>query len=148
MDRPPFKVMGEATLMALACRAPRCAEDLPSLPGMTPEQIHRHAPGVLRAVQQGLHAPAQRAPQADREPDDVRDRYDRLHTWRKERARARGVESDVIVPRTALWDLARRAPRTHDELAHITDLGPWRRETYGKEILALLSGATPLPGRV
>ena len=28
------------------------------------------------------------------------------------RARARGVESDVILPRTALWDLARRQPRT------------------------------------
>ena len=143
MDRPPFKVMGEATLMELARRAPRHAEDLQGLPGMTPEQIRRHAHGVLHAIQEGLHAPAQRAPQGDRESDDVRDRYDRLHTWRKERARARGVESDVILPRTALWDLARRPPRTHDELAHITDFGPWRRETYGEEILALLSRATP-----
>ena len=75
----------------------------------------------------------------------MRDRYDRLHTWRKEKARARGVESDVILPRTALWDLARRAPRTPDELAQIADLGPWRRETYGEEILALLARATPKP---
>ena len=139
IDRPPFKVMGEATLMELVRRAPRDAEDLQGVPGMTPEQIHRHAHGVLQAIQQGLHAPAQRAPQVDREPDEVRDRYDRLHTWRKDRARARGVESDVILPRTALWDLARRPPRTLDELAHITDFGPWRRETYGVEILALLS---------
>jgi ribonuclease D len=148
MDRPPFKVMGEATLMELARRAPRHAEELQGLPGMTPEQIRRHAHGLLDAVQQGLRAPAQRAPQADPESDDVCDRYDRLHTWRKARARARGVESDVILPRTALWDLARRVPRTHGELAHITDLGPWRRETYGEEILALLSRATPSPGRV
>ena len=138
MDRPPFKVMGEATLMELARRAPRRAEDLQGVPGMTPEQIQRHANGVLQAIQQGVDAPPQRAPQADREPDDVQDRYDRLHTWRKNRARARGVESDVILPRTALWDLARRPPRTHGELAHIADFGPWRRETYGEEILALL----------
>jgi ribonuclease D len=147
MDRPPFKVMGEATLMELARRAPRQAEDLQSLPGMTPEQIHRHAHGVLQAIEQGLRAPAARAPQADRESDEVRDRYDRLHTWRKDRARARGVESDVILPRTALWDLARRPPHSHGELAHITDFGPWRRETYGEEILALLSRADPSPGR-
>jgi ribonuclease D len=112
---------------------------------MTSDQIHRHGRGVLHAIQEGLHAPAQRAPQADREPDEVRDRYDRLHTWRKDRARARGVESDVILPRTALWDLARRPPRTHGELAAILDFGPWRRETYGEEILALLSRATPSP---
>jgi ribonuclease D len=147
MDSPPFKVMGEATLMELARRAPRHAEDLQGLPGMTPDQIHRHAQGVLLAIQQGLHAPAQRAPQADRESDEVRDRYDRLHTWRKNRARARGVESDVILPRTALWDLARRPPRTHGELADITDFGPWRRATYGEEILALLSRDASSPGR-
>jgi ribonuclease D len=146
-DRPPFKVMGEATLMELARRTPSSTEELQRLPGMTPEQIRRHAHGLLQAIQGGLRAPAQRAPQSDREPDDVRDRYDRLHTWRKDRARARGVESDVILPRTALWDLARRPPRTHGDLAHITDFGPWRRETYGEEILALLSRATPSPRR-
>ena len=27
----------------------------------------------------------------------MQNRYDRLHTWRKNRARARGVESDVIL---------------------------------------------------
>jgi ribonuclease D len=138
LDRPPFKVMGEATLMELTRRAPRQTQDLQSVPGMTPEQVQRYGNGVLQAIQRGLDAPPQRAPQADREPDDVQDRYDRLHTWRKNRARARGVESDVILPRTALWDLARRPPRTAGELAHIADFGPWRRETYGEEILALL----------
>jgi ribonuclease D len=142
MDRPPFKVMGEATLLELARRAPRHAEDLQGLP-----EAQRHAHGVLHATQQGLHAPAQRAPQADHESDDVRDRYDRLHTWRKNRARVRGVESDVILPRTALWDLARRLPRTHAELASITDFGPWRRERYGEEILALLARGGPSAGR-
>jgi ribonuclease D len=147
LDRPPFKVMGEAMLMELARRAPRHAKDLQHLPGMTPEQIHRHAHGVLHAIREGLHAPAPRAPRADRESDDVRDRYDRLHTWRKNRASARGVESDVILPRTALWDLARRPPHTLGELALITDFGPWRRDTYGEEILTLLSSATPSPRR-
>ena len=142
MDRPPFKVMGEATLLALARRAPGDPGALPGMPGMTPDQIRRHGPGVLRAIQQGLTVPAQRPPDASRESDEVRDRYDRLHAWRKNRARVRGVESDVILPRTALWDLARRPPRTEDQLVETTDIGPWRRSTYGKEILALLSDAT------
>ena len=141
LDRPPFKVMGEATLMELTRRAPRRAEDLQGLPGVTPEQLRRHAHGVLQAIEQGLQTPGLRAPHAHREPDDVRDRYDRLHTWRKERARLRGVESDVILPRAALLDLARRAPCTHGDLAHIEGFGPWRRKMYGEEVLALLSGA-------
>src|SRR5204862_5526463 len=108
-------------------------------PGMTPDLIRRHGSALLQAIQQGLAAPPQRPPQAERESDEVQERYDRLHTWRKERAKKRGVESDVILPRTALWDLARRPPRTRDDLAGIADFGPWRREAYGKEILALLA---------
>jgi ribonuclease D len=145
IDRPPFKVMGEATLLELARRAPRRVDELHAVPGMTPDQVRRHAAGLLAAIEQGRNAPPQRAPRGEREPEDVQDRYDRLHTWRKERARARGVESDVILPRTALWDLARRPPRTAGELATIADFGPWRRETYGAEILALLSAPAPPP---
>jgi ribonuclease D len=143
IDQPPFKVMGEATLMEIARRAPRLLQELQGVPGMTPDQIRRHGSAVLQAVQQGLDAPGQHAPRVERDSDEVQDRYDRLHTWRKERAKARGVESDVILPRTTLWDLARRPPRTRGELADIADFGPWRRETYGEEILALLSRAAP-----
>jgi ribonuclease D len=147
LDCPPFRVRGEATLLDLARRAPRGAEDLAGVPGMTPEQIRRHARGVLLAVEAGLLAPAQRPRQTDRESDEVRERYDRLHTWRKNRARARGVESDVILPRTTLLDLARQSPRTLDDLVDIVDFGPWRRDTYGEEILALVSSVASPPRR-
>ena len=74
---------------------------------MTPEQVHRYGQRRVGGDSTGTPRPRPSAPpQVDREPDEVRDRYDRLHTWRKDRARARGVESDVILPRTALWDLA------------------------------------------
>ncbi len=145
LDRPPFKVLTEAILLELARRAPRHTEELRRVPGMTSDQTRRHTPALLRAIEQGLQAPPQHASREAREPKDVRDRYDRLRTWRKERARARGVESDVIVPRTTLHDLARRAPRTHHELATIKDFGPWRRDAYGDEILALLAAPTPPP---
>ena len=139
MDVPPFKVMGEPTLLELTRQTPRDATALQAVPGMTPEAIRRFGPGVLHAIEQGLAAPPPRAPGVAREPEDVQDRYDRLHNWRKTRARQRGVESDVILPRTALWDMARRPPRSLDDLAGIADFGPWRRETYGREILALLA---------
>jgi ribonuclease D len=140
IDQPPFKVMGEPALLAIARHAPVRIDELPRVAGLAPSQVHRYGRDLIQAMERGLHAPPPPRLQLDREPDDVRDRYERLHTWRKERAKARGVESDVIVPRTALRDMARRPPRTHEDLAQIADFGPWRRETYGAEILALLSG--------
>ncbi len=139
IDRPPFKVMGDQTLLEIARHTPHHAEDLHGVPGMTPGQIRRHAAGILHAVQRGLAAPHPRPPHIARESDAVRDRYDLLHKWRKDKAKARGVESDVILPRDTLWALARRVPRSLADLAQIEDLGPWRRETYGEEILKVLS---------
>ena len=88
----------------------------------------------------GGQAPPVRPPVTEREPDEVRDRYDRLRQWRKKRAQVRGVESDVILPKTTMrtW---RVGHLTVDDLAQIADFGPWRRATYGAEILALLATA-------
>jgi ribonuclease D len=140
-DRPPFKVMDEATLLALAQHAPTSLDDLRRLARMPPPQIQRYGRALLPAIASGRQAPPVRPPVTEREPDDVRDRYDRLRLWRKKRAQVRGVESDVILPKTTMRDLARRPPSTAADLAHIADFGPWRRATYGVEILALLATA-------
>ena len=57
IDRPPFMVMGEQTVMELVRRAPRRAEDLQGVSGMTPEQIRRNGVAMLQAIQRGLDAP-------------------------------------------------------------------------------------------
>jgi ribonuclease D len=109
--------------------------------GMTPGQIRRYGEGLLRAVRHGLEAPLPRPPRPERVSFRVRQRYNRLLEWRKEKARQRGVESDMILPRDALWVLARQAPQTLDELETLQDIGPWRRKNYGQEIIGLLNDA-------
>jgi ribonuclease D len=137
-DRPPFKIMSDQTLVEVARVQPLSMEALEPLPGMTPPQIRRHGMRLLQAVRRGQAASPLRPPHVEREPDSVRERYELLHQWRKRRAQARGVESDVIVPRDALWELARRNPASAEALASLEHLGPWRRAAYGAEILALL----------
>lgn len=139
-NRPPFKIMNDQTLLEIARRCPHHPAELQGVSGMTASQIRRHAKGLLEAVQEGLAAPPQHPPRLTREPDDVLERYERLQKWRKQKAQGRGVESDMILPREALWELARRPPRTLDELVKIEHLGPWRRTTYGAEILRVLDG--------
>ncbi|HUM72448.1 MAG TPA: HRDC domain-containing protein, partial [Chloroflexota bacterium] len=60
------------------------------------------------------------------------------HTWRKEKAQARGVESDVILSRDCLWAIAFKNPQQPEELSQIEQLGEWRRQTYGTDIINLL----------
>ncbi len=139
LDLPPFKIMGDATLAGIAERCPADSSELRKAPGMTEGQMGRYAHGLLQAVQRGLANHPLTPPGAMHEPDDVRERYELLRRWRKQTAQARGVESDVILPREALWELARLAPRSLDDLGRIAHLGPWRRKTYGSEILKVLA---------
>ncbi len=139
LDRPPFKVMSEATLMALAQATVHTANDLKAIPGMTDGQIRRHGAQIVQAVARGRQASVQPPPRAERHDDALLDRYDRLRRWRKQRAQERGVESDVIMPREVLWALAGAGPQSVAELERVTELGPVRRAKYGQEIIEVLS---------
>jgi ribonuclease D len=136
---PPFKVMSDETLLQIARLAPEDKAALATVMGMTEGQLQRHAAPVLEAVQRGLAAPPLRPPKPVLEPEPVRERYEKLRRWRKAKALERGVESDVILPREALWEVARAAPRTLAEFDHCAHIGPWRRQAYGTELLKLLA---------
>lgn len=140
-DRPHFKIFGDRTLVEIAQVLPRHTSDLEGLHGMSNNQIKRYGRSLLRLVREAQDDPAPVKPKrkSNRPPEAVVDRYERLHLWRKERAHARGVESDVIMSRDALWELARRNPGCESDLVDIRGLGPWRRQTYGKDILRVLA---------
>lgn len=141
-DVPHFKVLNDRTLMELAANMPAKITDLARIHGMSDGQTNRYGRTILDLIAESGHAPAPQPPKRSPRPSDsVLNRYDRLHRWRKARAQARGVESDVIMSRDALWTIAQTGPRTRDELAALDALGPWRLATYGAEILRLLSGA-------
>ncbi|MCB8965697.1 MAG: HRDC domain-containing protein [Ardenticatenaceae bacterium] len=138
-NQPHFKVLGERTLVELAKRAPRSMQELEQIYGMTAGQMQRYGRSLLAIIQQNRRAAAPPPPKRHkRHPDIVLNRYEKLHTWRKQRAQKRGVESDVIISREALWAIARLGPKTMGELEPIESLGEWRRQTYGAEILNLL----------
>jgi ribonuclease D len=141
-DVPPFKIMGNNVLVELARLAPRRTDDLLGIRGLSSRQVRRYGDAIIEAIAQGRQARPPRPPQRTPPPDpEVQLRYEALHTWRKERAAARGVESDVIIPRGTLWTLARRPPTCLADLEDIPGLGPWRRAQYGAELIEVLEQA-------
>ena len=138
LDRPPFKVVGDRTLVALAESRPTRLEHLRQAPGMTEAQIERHGHRVLHAVARGKQARPPQAPPRGWLDPAVADRYERLREWRKGVAASRGVDTDVVIGNAALMTLARRNPHDLTALEGIDGLGPWRRRTYGEAILEVL----------
>jgi ribonuclease D len=138
-NRPRFKVMGDPILLAIAISQPKSLHELKQIPGMTDGQVHRYGHALLNAVQRGLTAAHPRRPRHKRLPTEVRDRFERLQQWRKEKGKDRGVEPGVILPREALWALAHQAPQSANDLDAFPHIGARRRKLYGDELIELLN---------
>lgn len=139
---PVFKVIGERTLLELAEQLPTTTAALHDIHGMTRGQVNRYGNRLLGVIETAKDGPAPQPPKrTPRPPDSVLNRYDKLHTWRKKRARERGVESDVIIGRDVLWTLARENPQSREEIEALELLGPWRLRTYSDDLLAVLRRA-------
>jgi ribonuclease D len=139
-DVPPFRVMSNTVLLALALAAPASMNGLKAIRGFSGRQAKRYGTRILRAIKQGkLNREYLTPPRPDTPDPAITERYAALHAWRKERALRRGVESDVIISKQTLWDLALKAPSTTGELQEIRGIGEWRLTYYGHEILDVLA---------
>lgn len=147
-DRPPFKVLGDATLLALAQAAPATPADLAAVPGCTARVVERWGSAILGAIAQAqalaedeLPAPAPPPPRPPALPNSVRRRIEALRRWRATAAPAAGLDPGVLLPNRLVRPIAEAAPRDLAALAAVEGIRRWRVEAFGAEILAALRGA-------
>lgn len=138
LDRPLFKVIGDRSLVEVAMAAPQDAEALSKLPGMTRGQVQRHGRAILQAVKRGQQAQPIYPRSAPRPNGRYLARLETLRTWRKYKGQEMGLESDIILPRELLHELAECNFSQPDALKEAMRDYPWRYEKFGGEILEVL----------
>ncbi len=67
--------------------------------------------------------------------------YDQLKAWRLERAGDDNVPAYVVFTDKTLEAIAERLPSSREELLRISGIGAKKVETYGDEVLAIVSGS-------
>ncbi len=142
LNRPLFKVLDDHTLLKLAQAEPTSLGEL-KIAGLTERQIDRFGRAMLEAVQRGRSAPLVAPTEIEKPANAVLNRLNQLKAWRKKKAEELGVESDIVLPRPYLFQLAEKNPRTPAALARLMDDSPWRLEHFGMEILKALGVKTP-----
>lgn len=136
---PPFKVIGNQSLLQIALEVPNSMADLQCIQALSYRTIQQHGKWLLEAVQLGMNnKPIARSNNNHRPDDSILARIDRLRNWRKETAKGLGVSSDVVLPRDILQKIAFENPQNLDELKPIMETLPWRFSHFGRKILAQL----------
>ncbi|MEA4906710.1 MAG: ribonuclease D [Chloroflexi bacterium] len=136
---PPFKIMGNKTLLQIALRMPRSEADLAQVEGMSPRLLQRHGTALMRTIHTGMHEKYSPRPHNNHRPsEDYLLRLDALRSWRKETGLLLGVSSDVVLPRDTLEVIAQANPQHLDDLRPLMNDMPWRYRRFGKSILRII----------
>jgi ribonuclease D len=145
LDRPPFKVLNDRTLIEIARIQPQNPQELKHIKGVGAKFAQYNGGNVIEAIQTGRNAPAPHHTTNNNHhrPDNrTMSRYETLRQWRNDRAAERGVEPDVIISNHTLMDIARINPKSLNNLTSVGILGEWQQETYGKELVTLLKSTS------
>lgn len=142
LDLPPFRILGNKTMIQIAQRRPRNDKELLRIDGVTPKVLGRLGDRISRALERAARkGPLHRFPQASRrdgtgELDELgTELYDRLKRLRKDAADEHGIESSYLINRHVLLRVAIERPGTVEELEDIDGIEPWQLEMFGDEIV-------------
>jgi ribonuclease D len=144
-DLPPFRILGNDTLLAFAQSPPRSAAEVAQARGVSP-RVRREAAAVFEVLRAAQALPAGELPERQRSPRPVVSaaqlrRGAALKAWRAEASARLGLDVAVVLPQRLVDALAETAPADPDALAAVDGLRRWRVEAFGTELLAALRRA-------
>ncbi len=133
LDRPPFKVLGDQVIIDLALRPPTSFDDLAPRPGLRRGGVDRFGADIIRALAEAKPVAGGPPPGTGRRrrsgrflDPDTRDRFEALRAMRRQKAETLGLDPEVALGNAVLEELARRPPRSVDEVAARPELRGWR----------------------
>jgi len=143
LDRATFRVLGNEQLLEMAKRRPSSRDDLAAIKGMPRGLLDARASEMLAAIQRGLAvADADlprfpKGPRWERDPD-FDSRVATLKTVRDETAARLDLDPGVLCARERLEAVARKNPKSIEELESVAELRRWQRAVLGEDFVRVL----------
>lgn len=144
IDRPPFKVLGNRTLLEISQAQTTDLDSLSEIKGISELILKRFGKDLVAAVKKGLRKPHGPIPRLE---SSARKRMDRkterrlgaLKDWRGPRAQALELDPGVLCPNAALEAIAWAAPTQTREMASLPELKAWFIREFADEVLEVIA---------
>lgn len=142
LDLPPFRILGNKTIIELAQRRPQSDKELLRIDGITPKVLNRVGDRIDRALERAArNGPIQRMPNPPRKGGSIQldeiesELHDRLKKLRRDAADELGIESAYLLNRHVLLELAKERPDRMDDLEDLDILEEWQLDRFGDLIV-------------
>lgn len=138
-DCPPFKILGDPAMIAIAQAMPQTLEALSALKVFSTHQLKRYGNLIVNTVINWLEKPEKLHRPANCRPDEAEiDRHEALKRLRKTIAQKEGIVSNLVLSRDLLEKIARHNPQTMPELETLMEDYPLRFARFGGQLFDLL----------
>jgi len=145
VDRATFRVLGNEAMFEIIRTQPTTRDALVAIKGVPRGILERHASELLDAVRRGQDVPEADLPRFprtarwDRDPD-----FDanvaKLKSVRDAAAQRLQLDPGVLCARDRMEAVARRKPRSVDDLQEVPELRRWQAEVLGADFVTALKG--------
>lgn len=152
IDRPPFKVLGNRTLIEIAETKPKGLAALGQIKGVTELILRRMGTGLMEAVREGRkedHGPIPKAQGSGRRRMDRKSekRLGELKVWRTQRSTELKIDPGVLCPNASLEAISCDPPSIGSDLEGRDDVKSWFAKSFGDEIAQVLKPPAPAEGQ-
>jgi ribonuclease D len=144
VDRPPFKVLGNRTVLEIAQNLPDSPDALRNIKGVSDLILRRMGHELMSAVERGRkkgHGPIPKMAGTGRRRLDRRteQRMNTLKRWRAKRAGELKMDPGVLCPNSALEAVAWKRPASVEDLFEVEELKGWFAREFGAELIAAIN---------
>ncbi len=144
LDRASFRVLSNEALLVAADTAPRSAEALKAIRGVSERLLETRGEAILASIERGLAVPDRDLPRFPRGERRVNDpafdrRVERLKTTRNAAAESLGLDPGVLCPKGTLEAVARAHPTSAAGLGQIPEVRKWQVELLGGDFLKAIA---------
>lgn len=140
LNRPPFKVFGNQTIVELAKIMPKNENQLNNISGLSPKMIQKYGDQIIMAIISGLTQVSNIKKERIRPNPLFLQKYDALKNWRKIKGIELSVESDIVLPKDHMEQIAHKKISSLSDIQEIMQNIPYRFQQFGKEIFAIIEG--------
>jgi ribonuclease D len=148
LDRSTFRVAGNEVLLAMSREAPATVAAVEATKGLSRSVVARHARAIVDAIARGKAVPEADLPKFARgqrwaRDPEYEDRSTALKSVRDRVAAELELDPGVLCPRERLEAIARRNPRTVDEMLEVPEVRRWQTEVLGRDFMKALGSGVP-----
>jgi ribonuclease D len=144
LDRPPFKVLANQTLLELAEKKPLKKEELKKINALSSKQIKIWGKSILEHIELAMNIPENRLPNFPKRNKKrsvgriATRRIKALKEWRNRRAIELGMDPALICNNAQILAISLANPENSLDLEKINEMKNWQRQLFGREICSVI----------